>query len=152
MFEPKHSFAVEFWHNRIFIITLTVWFLAQLTKVIIGVFKEKRFNFRWFIGTGGMPSSHAAGVTALASAVGMQHGFDSALFAIAAAFACVTMFDAQGVRRAAGSQASILNKMMDDIYWKGQIEEKKLIELVGHTPIQVLAGFLFGIACTIILF
>ena len=132
--------------------TLLVWALAQTTKVIIGVFKEKRFNFRWFIGTGGMPSSHAAGVAALATAVGMEHGFDSALFAIAAAFALITMFDAQGVRRSTGQQATVLNKMMDDIYWKGQIEERRLKELVGHTPVQVLAGLAFGIFWTIILY
>lgn len=139
-------------HNRIFINTLMVWALAQTIKVLVGVVKEKRFNFRWFIGTGGMPSSHAAGVSALATAVGMEHGFNTALFAVAATFALVTMFDAQGVRRSTGQQATILNKMMDDIYWKGQIEDRRLIELVGHTPIQVLAGFLFGIFWTVLVF
>ena len=148
----KHSFGAEIWKNRIFLVTLTVWALTQTTKVIIGVFRERKFNFRWFIGTGGMPSSHASGVSSLATAVGIQYGFDSALFAISATIALVTMFDAQGVRRSTGQQASILNKMMDDIYWKGQIEERRLIELVGHTPVQVLAGFLFGIFWTIILF
>lgn len=149
---PKHTFDLEIWHNRIFLLTLLVWILAQSTKVLIGVFTEKKFNFRWFIGTGGMPSSHAAGVTTLASAIGLEYGFDGPLFAISAIFALVTMFDAQGVRRSTGHQASILNRMMDDIYWKGQIEEKKLIELVGHTPIQVLAGFIFGIVWTLILY
>ncbi|MEI7998169.1 MAG: divergent PAP2 family protein [Candidatus Omnitrophota bacterium] len=148
----RHSFDQEVWHNRIFLITLLVWALAQTTKVLIGVLKEKRFNFRWFIGTGGMPSSHAAGVTALATAVGLEHGFDSAFFAISATFAMVTMFDAQGVRRSTGQQATVLNKMMEDIYWKGQIEERRLIELVGHTPIQVLAGFLFGMFWTLLLY
>lgn len=148
----QHSFAHEIWHNRIFINTLVVWGLAQTIKVIIGVVKERKFNFRWFIGTGGMPSSHAAGVTALATGIGLQQGFDTAVFAVAATFALVTMFDAQGVRRSTGQQATVLNKMMDDIYWKGQIEERRLIELVGHTPIQVLAGFLFGIFWTVMTF
>lgn len=139
-------------HNQIFLITLTVWFLAQTAKVVVGVFTEKRFNFRWFIGTGGMPSSHAAGASALATCVGLDQGFESAMFAVAASFAMVTMFDAQGVRRATGQQATILNKMMDDIYWKGQIEERRLKELVGHTPFQVLMGFAFGIACALILY
>ena len=133
-------------------ITLSVWFLAQSTKVVLGVLKEKRFNFRWFIGTGGMPSSHAAGVTALATSVGLEYGFNSPLFATAATFCLVTMFDAQGVRRSTGHQASILNKMMEDIYWKGQIEEKRLKELVGHTPVQVVAGFVFGLCCALILY
>ena len=147
---------MDFWpaitHNRIFIITLTVWFLAQVAKVVVGFFTEKRFNFRWFIGTGGMPSSHAAGASAMATCVGLDQGFSSAIFAVAACFAMVTMFDAQGVRRATGRQATILNKMMEDIYWKGQIEEERLKELVGHTPIQVLAGFIFGIVCAVILY
>ena len=150
------KFPQDLWHdvlhNHILLITLTVWVLAQATKVLVGVFQEKRFNFRWFIGTGGMPSSHAAGASALATAVGLDQGFGSVLFAIAASFAMVTMFDAQGVRRSTGQQAWILNKMMDDIYWKGQIETKRLKELVGHTPIQVLAGFIFGIVCALILY
>ena len=147
-----HSFFPEVFQNRIFLITLTVWFLAQSLKVIIGVITEKRFNFRWFIGTGGMPSSHTAGSSALATSVGLAYGFNSPLFAVAAAFAMVTMFDAQGVRRATGYQATILNKMMDDIYWKGQIEEQRLKELVGHTPVEVLVGFVFGVICAIILY
>ena len=147
-----HSFWPEVTHNHIFKITLSVWCLAQIAKLLTGFFKEKRINFRWLVTTGGMPSSHAAGASALATCVGMDQGFDSLFFAIAAAFAMVTMFDAQGVRRATGQQATILNKMMDDIYWKGQIEEKRLKELVGHTPIQVIGGFLFGIICSLILF
>ena len=147
-----HSFFPEIFQNRIFLITLVVWVLAQMTKVLLGVIKEKRFNFRWLIGTGGMPSSHTAGASALATSVGLRYGFNNPLFAVAAAFAMVTMFDAQGVRRATGFQATILNKMMDDIYWKGQIEEQRLKELVGHTPVEVLAGFVFGVICAIILY
>ena len=98
-----------------------------------------------------MPSSHAAGMSAMATAVGMQQGYNSAIFAVAATVALVTMFDAQGVRRSTGLQATILNKMMEDI-WMGQLQERRLIELVGHTPVQVVAGFLFGIFWTIVLF
>ena len=147
-----HSFFPEIFQNRILLITLAVWVSAQTIKVILGVIKEKRFNFRWLIGTGGMPSSHTAGASALATSVGLGYGFNSPLFAVAAAFAMVTMFDAQGVRRATGFQATILNKMMDDIYWKGQIEEQRLKELVGHTPVEVLAGFIFGVVCAVILY
>ena len=147
-----HSFFPEIFQNRIFLITLTVWVLAQMIKVALGIIKEKRFNFRWLIGTGGMPSSHTAGASALATSVGLRYGFNNPLFAVAAAFAMVTMFDAQGVRRATGFQATILNKMMDDIYWKGQIEEQRLKELVGHTPVEVLAGFAFGVICAMILY
>ena len=147
-----HAFFPEIFQNRILLTTLAVWFLAQSLKVVIGVIKERRFNFRWFIGTGGMPSSHAAGATALATSVGLEYGFNSPLFAVSAAFALVTMFDAQGVRRSTGYQATILNKMMEDIYWKGQIEQQRLKELVGHTPIEVLAGFVFGVCLAMILY
>ena len=119
-----HSFFPEIFQNRIFLITLAVWFLAQTIKVILGVFKEKRFNFRWFVGTGGMPSSHSAGASALATSVGVTYGFDSALFAIALIFTLIVMFDAQGVRFATGKQAEILNKMLEDIYWKKKLDEE----------------------------
>jgi acid phosphatase family membrane protein YuiD len=92
-----------------------------------------------------MPSSHATGATCLAVAIGLEYGFSSAYFALAAAFALVVMFDAQGVRRATGRQARILNKITEDIYWQGKIDEEKLRELIGHTPVEVIAGFLLGI-------
>ncbi|MCR4337834.1 MAG: divergent PAP2 family protein [Candidatus Omnitrophica bacterium] len=138
-------------HNKILMITLSGWAVAQLLKVIIGVVEERRFNFRWFIGSGGMPSSHAAGVAALATACGLQIGFDSVAFAMSASFALVTMFDAQGVRRQTGQQAEILNKILDDIYWKGKIEADRLRELIGHTPIQVFVGALLGSSLAIVL-
>ena len=92
-----------------------------------------------------MPSSHAAGATALATTCGLEFGFDSVEFALAAVFAMVTMFDAQGVRRSTGQQAVILNRIMDDIYWKGNIEADRLKEFIGHTPIQVFIGALLGL-------
>lgn len=132
-------------NNKIFITTFAAWGIAQTIKVTIGVIRTKRFDFRWFVGTGGMPSSHAAGVSCLATAIGFRYGFDSVHFALAAAFAIVVMFDAQGVRRATGRQARILNRVMEDIYWRGKIQESRLRELVGHTPIEVITGFLLGV-------
>lgn len=132
-------------HNNILIITLGAWIFTQCVKVFLGVIREKRFNFRWFIGTGGMPSSHAAGATALATTCGLKLGFDSPTFALAAVFALVTMFDAQGVRRETGQQAEILNKILEDIYWKGKVEPTRLKELIGHTPIQVFIGAIIGL-------
>ena len=92
-----------------------------------------------------MPSSHAAGATALATTCGFETGFDSVIFGLAAVFAIVTMFDAQGVRRAAGQQAAILNQILEDMYWKGKIEADRLLELIGHSPLQVIIGGLLGI-------
>lgn len=127
-------------------VTLSAWAVAQTIKVGLGVIRKKKFDFRWFVGTGGMPSSHAAGASCLATAIGFQYGFDSVYFALAASFALVVMFDAQGVRRATGKQAYILNKIMDDIYWQGKTKESRLRELIGHTPIEVITGCLIGIA------
>ncbi len=125
--------------------TLSAWLIAQTLKVTIGVIRQKRFDFRWFVGTGGMPSSHTAGASCLATAVGLEYGFSGVHFALAAAFAVVVMFDAQGVRRATGKQARILNKITEDIYWQGRIKEDRLRELIGHTPVEVIGGFLLGV-------
>jgi len=132
--------------NKILMTTLSAWLIAQTIKVTIGVIRQKRFDFRWFIGTGGMPSSHATGASCLATAIGLEYGFNSVYFALAAAFAIVVMFDAQGVRRATGKQARILNKITEDIYWQGRIDEGRLRELIGHTPVEVIGGFLLGVA------
>ncbi|OGX45279.1 MAG: hypothetical protein A3G38_03565 [Omnitrophica WOR_2 bacterium RIFCSPLOWO2_12_FULL_51_8] len=131
--------------NKILLATFAAWLIAQTIKVIIGVVRQKRFDFRWFVGTGGMPSSHTAGAACLATAVGLNYGFASVHFALAASFALVVMFDAQGVRRATGRQARILNKITEDIYWQGRIDEGRLRELIGHTPVEVIAGFLLGV-------
>ena len=136
--------------NRILITTIFTWVLAQAIKVTIGVVREKKLNFRWFLGTGGMPSSHVAGASCLATSTGLKYGFDSLYFAICATFALVVMFDAQGVRRATGRQAKILNKIMEDIYWQGRVQEGRLREFIGHTPIEVIAGFALGIAIALL--
>ncbi|MCX5708637.1 MAG: divergent PAP2 family protein [Candidatus Omnitrophica bacterium] len=140
----------QMYRNKIFMVTLSSWVIAQSVKVVIGVIQERRFDFRWFVGTGGMPSSHSAGASCLATVVGINYGFDSVYFALAAAFSIVVMFDAQGVRRATGRQARILNRIMEDIYWKGKIQEGRLRELVGHTPLEVIMGFLLGILIAVI--
>lgn len=138
--------------NKIFMTTLSAWVIAQAVKVTIGVIRQKKFDFRWFVGTGGMPSSHAAGASCLATAVGLEHGFNSAYFALAASFMIVVTFDAQGVRRSTGKQARILNKITEDIYWRGRIDEVRLRELIGHTPIEVIVGILLGIIIAAIAF
>ncbi|MBF0619602.1 MAG: divergent PAP2 family protein [Candidatus Omnitrophica bacterium] len=138
--------------NRIFLVTLTVWVVAQSIKILVYIARGKRFNFRWFIGTGGMPSSHAAGVAALTTACGLEYGFQSGIFALAAVFAMVTMFDAQGVRRSTGEQAGILNKMIEEMFWHKKVEMGHIREFVGHTPIQVLVGSVLGIGLAIFLY
>ena len=122
-------------------------FFAQVIKFFIFTINSRKVNFKIFTTPGGMPSSHSAGVMGLATAVGLIEGFDSVLFAISVGFALITMYDAAGVRRAAGKTAACLNKMMDDFY-KHDVQAigGKLKELLGHTPFEVIMGALFGIA------
>lgn len=136
--------------KKVFLATFFGWLSAQTIKIIINSIKEKKFDFRWLVGTGGMPSAHAAGVMSLATAVGIQEGFGSTIFIITLIIAMVIAFDAQGVRRATGRQAVILNKILDDIYWRRKIQEEELKELIGHTPFEVLVGSVIGIVTALL--
>lgn len=119
---------------------------AQIIKCVVFLIIKRRLDVRLFTTTGGMPSSHSAGVMGLSTAVGLINGFDSITFAIALGFACIVMYDAAGVRRAAGKQAACLNRIIMDVY-KQDLEEAggKLKELLGHTPIQVFVGAAYGV-------
>ena len=131
--------------NKIPWATLFSWFIAQFIKIIFNLLKGKKFKFSWLITTGGMPSSHAASVATLATSVGIREGFSSSLFALSAIFALIAMFDAQTWRRSIGTQARILNNIMDDVYAGRKVEEKKLRELIGHTPVEVFVGGVLGV-------
>ncbi|MBI4387456.1 MAG: divergent PAP2 family protein [Candidatus Omnitrophica bacterium] len=136
---------------RAFIAVVFSWILAQTIKVTREVIRKKRFNLKWLLDTGGMPSAHSAGVVAVATAVGLFYGFTSIIFLIAFSFAVVTMFDAAGVRRAVGRQAVVLNKMTNELYERGQIGETRVKELLGHTPVEVFAGAFLGIIITLLI-
>ena len=138
--------------NKVLVITPTVWVIVQGIKVTLAAIREKKFNFKWLIGTGGMPSSHAAGATALATTVGLDTGCDSVSFALAFVFAMVTMFDAQGVRRSVGQLAVVFNQIVDDIYWRRKTASNRLIEFIGHTPLQVIIGAILGFLLSYILY
>lgn len=120
--------------------------LAQLIKLFTNAIQRKPVNFRIMVETGGMPSSHSASMTGLASSVGFVAGVDSVIFAVALGLAMIVMYDAAGVRRAAGRMAGILNKMTEDIYHHhpDQVPER-LRELLGHTPKEVLVGAALGV-------
>ena len=137
--------------GRAFLAVFMAWVLAQSVKIVIGIVRERRFNFRWLVSTGGMPSTHSAAVAALATVVGLYYGFESIIFAITAVFALITMFDAAGVRRATGHQATVLNQILDDIYEKGEIAETRLKELLGHTPFEVFVGAALGIIVVLVM-
>jgi acid phosphatase family membrane protein YuiD len=125
---------------------LVAWVIAQATKVALTSIGERRLNLRVLAETGGMPSSHTALVMGLTSAVGRVNGVGSAPFAIALIFSIVVMYDAQGVRRAAGRQAAVLNRVVEDLMSMRGIQEDRLRELLGHTPFEVLVGAALGVA------
>ena len=127
------------------------WTIAQTAKVIIYSIREHRLNLRVLAVTGGMPSSHSAIVMGMTTAVGKYAGINSAAFAIALIFSFVVMYDAAGLRRAAGRQAAILNRLVEDLVNMRGVQEAKLRELLGHTPVEVLVGAVLGVAAGLIL-
>lgn len=132
--------------NRVLWIGVLAWFVAQMLKVILTLILQKSFDVSRFVGSGGMPSSHSAFICSVATAIGFESGFDSPVCAVAICLALIVMVDAAGVRRAAGKQAVVLNKIVSDmIHNSAGWDEEKLKELIGHTPIQVMAGAILGI-------
>ena len=129
-------FWIGLYNNKTFWAVFFSSLTAQCLKIFIGYIKHKKFNFYWLLGTGGMPSSHSAAVASLVICVGREVGSASSIFTLSLVFALITMFDAQTWRRSVGFQAKILNKMMADIQEGKKIEEKRLRELVGHTPFE----------------
>ena len=139
--------------NKIFDIVVVALVIAQTFKVLYTLFTEKKLNFRKFLDTGSMPSSHTASVVSLTTAIGIFEGVESVLFALSTVFAIVVMYDASGVRRAAGKQATVLNKIVENIRKKEghTILEENLKELLGHTPLEVIVGAALGVAVAFIM-
>lgn len=132
------------WDNVWLWIPVNTWFVVQCMKIIIELIKSKKLNLRRIVGSGGMPSSHSAFVCSLATTIGITEGVSSPLFAMAVALSAIVMYDAAGVRRAAGKQAKILNQIIESEGENINVQEK-LIELLGHTPLEVCVGALVGI-------
>ena len=137
----------DFLTNKLLWIPLATWLLVQMYKLIVEIFsaKDRKINFRRILGAGGMPSSHTACIASLATSIGVTEGFGSATFALATVFCFIVMYDATGVRRAAGKQAAVLNKIIESDESNINVQEK-LVELLGHTPFEVFVGILVGIA------
>ena len=129
---------------------LLAWGIAQALKVTLVSVRQRRLNLRVLAETGGMPSSHSALVTGLTFGIGRLNGFNSAPFAIALIFSFVVMYDAAGVRRAAGRQAAVLNRLVEDLVAMRGIQEDRLRELLGHTPVEVVVGAVLGAAVGLI--
>lgn len=132
-------------------VPLFLWFFIQLFKVIWDLITTKKFNFKRIMGAGGMPSSHSAVVTSLATLIGKDEGIQSPIFALAVIFSFIVMYDAAGVRRAAGKQASLLNRIISTPGLTSIQVQEKLVEVLGHTPIQVVVGATIGIVVGLLL-
>jgi uncharacterized protein len=124
---------------------VTAWLIAQVIKVVEDSLRHRRLDLRRLASAGGMPSSHTALVLSLTTVIGSKRGLNSPEFAISAIFSVVVMYDATGVRRAAGRQAQVLNRIVDDLFHQEGLKEERLRELIGHTPVEVIAGALLGI-------
>lgn len=136
--------------TKAFWIALIVGALIQAYKGLYDFTRKGRWNLRRFVETGGMPSSHAAGVAALTTSVGLQQGFLSLLFGVTLYFSLIVMYDAAGLRRAAGRQAVILNRLIDEHFRHPERDTQRLMELLGHTPLEVLVGAVVGVLAALL--
>ncbi len=136
--------------NHVLLAAFLSWAIAQICKTLYELIRERKLVISRLVSSGGMPSSHSALVTGLATATGRVMGVSSAAFAIAVVLASIVMYDAAGVRRAVSIQARILNQMIEESFQGSPMAEKRLRELIGHTPIQVFVGGLLGIGIALL--
>lgn len=144
--------VISFFTNYVLVCAFTGWFGAQFIKCVRYIIKNKKFSFSVVMSSGGMPSSHSATVCAMVAAIAKLEGTGTVMFAVAFILAFIVMYDAAGVRRAAGEQAKVLNRIVEDIQ-KGETKylDKRLKELIGHTPLQVTMGALFGVLIPVVI-
>lgn len=141
---------VEVLTNRSLMCALTAWFVAQAIKIPTYYLVEKKWDWRRFFGSGGMPSSHTAMVVALALTVGAFDGFSTPEFALSFAFAAIVMYDACNVRRETGKQGEVINEILEHVLVDGKpISDQEFKELVGHSPFEVLGGAIVGCVCAL---
>lgn len=132
-------------YNAILISAVTAWAIAQLLKVAVNVILLRKLNFQLIFSSGGFPSSHSATVSALALGIGKYYGWDSPIFAVSAVFGMIVLYDAAGVRRAAGKQAEVINRLVERLHPSLHFDQERLKELIGHTPLEVFGGASVGI-------
>ncbi len=136
---------ITFIQNKYIYVPFFLWFGIQLFKLIYDLCTTKKFNFKRIMGAGGMPSSHSAVVAGIATLIGKYEGVGTPIFALALIVAFVVMYDACGIRRAAGKQAVLLNKLIETPGLTGMQVSERLVEVLGHTPVQVFVGALIGV-------
>ncbi len=147
MLKGIYQFICEY---QYIIVPFMVWFGIQLFKLIYDLVVTKKFNFKRILQAGGMPSSHSAVVVSLTTMIAKDEGITSPLFGIALIFSFIVMYDAAGVRRAAGKQAKLLNKIVETPGLTGVEVSERLVEVLGHTPVQVFVGAFIGFLVGII--
>ena len=130
---------------KILLIPCAAWFIAQAVKLLIALVRDRRLDVSYFWSMGGMPSAHSALVCSLATVIAIQEGFESPFFALAAFFAIVVMYDAAGVRKTVGTQSTMLNKILDELFKGRPIVEQRFKELIGHSRLEIFVGGLLGI-------
>ena len=143
---PAMTNPLDLFRNVTFWSASCSWLVAQTVKMVRHLSRTGRIDFAYMVSLGGMPSAHSAMVCGLATSVGITAGFGSQVFIIAFAFALVVMFDASTVRRAAGTQARLLNQIVDELFKEHHLSQSKLKELLGHTRKEVFVGLLVGVA------
>lgn len=131
--------------NTILFSALLAWLTAQVLKILLHLFLHRKLDLQLLFSSGGFPSSHSATVTALACGIGKYYGWNSPIFAVSAVFAMVVMYDAAGVRRAAGKQAEVINQLVERLYQGSDPSQERLRELIGHSPLEVFGGALVGV-------
>lgn len=135
----------DIFSNRILISGIIAWSLAQIIKVPLNYLTERRWDWALLLRAGGMPSSHSALVTAVAHTIGLFSGFDTPVYALAVAIAIIVIYDATGIRRQAGKHAEVINAMIRDLTHGHPLQEERLREVLGHTPLEALGGMLLGL-------
>ncbi len=139
-------------HNQVVIAAVLAWMIGQFLKFPLEYLLNKQWNWGIIFSSGGLPSSHSSLVTAVTLTIGLQEGFGTAVFALSAAIAMIVIYDAAGVRRQAGIHAERINQIMSKFFESGQLPEKELKEMLGHTPFEVLAGILLGVIISLTLY
>ena len=138
-------------YNTILVSAVTAWFIAQILKIAVNLFLLRKLNFKLLFSSGGFPSSHSATVSALTLGIGKYYGWDSPIFAVSAVYCMVVLYDAAGVRRAAGKQAEVLNQLVERLSQGSDLAQDRLKELIGHTPLEVFGGVIVGIGVGLLL-
>lgn len=146
------NFILDFISNYALQCAFIAWFAAQFLKILLNLFTNKKLDMSLLYSSGGMPSSHSSSVCAMTTAIALDVGVDSSVFAIAFVISIIVMYDAAGVRRASGEHAKLLNIIVKDIFEGKPIPSKEFNELIGHTPLQVLCGAVLGVLVSLLIY